>query len=137
MGSSMSQPAPLWVPQQKEETALYKFVTESKKFHGGDSTVDVHRWSIENPDEFWRELWDFLGVIGERGARAYLPSQLPQSTFFPHAKVVLSRELVGTNERCDSGLRGRFIKSGKSVNAYRANQRYFKGCGALYSCWSQ
>lgn len=135
MGSSMSQPAPLWVPQQKEETALYKFVTESKKFHGGDSTVDVHRWSIENPDEFWRELWDFLGVIGERGARAYLPSQLPQSTFFPDAKVSYLENLLaptsGVTLVCEADLsnRGSQLTHTELINAISKVVAHFIAAG--------
>ena len=90
----MSQVAPLWIPERKEETALYKFLQHTKSYHGGESTSDLHRWSVEHPDEFWRELWDFLGVIGERGPRAYLPSQLPESHFFPDAKLSYLENLL-------------------------------------------
>ena len=71
MGCSMSQLAPLWIPEKKEETALFRFLQQTKSFHGGSSTGDLHRWSIEKPEEFWAQLWNFLGVIGEPGARAY------------------------------------------------------------------
>ena len=90
----MSQPARLWVPQKKEETALYKFLMQSKKFHGGDSTIDLHRWSINNPEEFWREIWNFLGVIGEPGQHVHIPAQLPKSIFFPDAKVSYLENLL-------------------------------------------
>ena len=90
----MSQPAPLWVPEKIAETDLYKFLEQTKKFHGGHSTTDLHKWSIEKPDEFWRELWDFLHVLGERGERAYLPAQLPQSLFFPDARLSYLENLL-------------------------------------------
>ena len=90
----MIHPAPLWVPHEKEETALYKFLALSKKFHGGDTTLDLHRWSIDSPDEFWREVWNFLDVIGEPGKHAYLPEELPKSTFFPEAKVSYLENLL-------------------------------------------
>ncbi len=27
----------------------------------------LHRWSVENRDEFWGEVWDFCEVVGEKG----------------------------------------------------------------------
>ena len=90
----MSQAVPLWSPQDMPEIALKRFIEESKNFHGGDSLTDLHKWSIENPDEFWRKVWDFLGVIGERGARSYLPEQLPKSIFFPEAKLSYLENLL-------------------------------------------
>jgi acetoacetyl-CoA synthetase len=90
----MSQLAPLWIPEKKEETALFRFLQDTKSFHGGSSTADLHRWSIEKPEEFWAQLWNFLGVIGEPGARAYQQSELPASTFFPDAKVSYLENLL-------------------------------------------
>ena len=31
--------------------------------------ADLHRWSIEDRGAFWSLVWDFCGVIGERGDR--------------------------------------------------------------------
>jgi len=90
----MSQAALLWSPTSPKESAMYKFLIQTKKFHGGDSTTELYRWSIEKPEEFWGELWDFLEVIGERGKRALLPDPLPQATFFPDAKVSYLENLL-------------------------------------------
>jgi acetoacetyl-CoA synthetase len=85
----MSHSAPIWEPKSIEETALFNFIERTKSFHHGSTTRDLHRWSIEKPEEFWSELWDFLGVIGEKGPRTYLPVQLPESKFFPDGRVVI------------------------------------------------
>lgn len=90
----MSQAAPLWHPQEITESALHKFLLATARFHKGSSTRELHRWSIENPDEFWRELWDFLGVIGTRGDTAVIPSQLPKSRFFPDAQLSYLENLL-------------------------------------------
>ncbi|MFM7500413.1 MAG: acetoacetate--CoA ligase [Actinomycetota bacterium] len=90
----MSQAALLWSPTSPGESAMYKFLIQTKKFHGGDSTTELYRWSIEKPEEFWGELWDFLEVIGERGQRALLPDPLPKATFFPDAKVSYLENLL-------------------------------------------
>jgi len=90
----MSEAALLWSPTSITESAMYKFLVRTKKFHGGDSTTDLYRWSIEEPDEFWGELWDFLDVIGERGQRTALRDPLPKASFFPDAKVSYLENLL-------------------------------------------
>ena len=56
---------------------------------------ELHEWSVKNPEEFWAEVWQFCGVIGERGERII---ERPQSSndpaqmfigtrFFPDAKL--------------------------------------------------
>jgi len=90
----MSQAAPLWHPQEITESALHKFLLATARFHKGSSTRELHRWSIEKPDEFWRELWDFLGVIGSRGDTAVIPAQLPESRFFPNAQLSYLENLL-------------------------------------------
>ena len=59
-----------------------------------ESTVDLHRWSLEDPDGFWSLVWDVFGVVGERGDHAYIPTTLPQARFFPGARVNLAENLL-------------------------------------------
>ena len=59
-----------------------------------ESTVDLHRWSLEDPDGFWSLVWEFFGVVGERGDRAHVPTTLPQAVFFPDARVNLAENLL-------------------------------------------
>jgi len=33
-----------------------------------DHYEDLHRWSVENLADFWGEVWDFVGICGERGS---------------------------------------------------------------------
>lgn len=94
MGCSMSQPAPAWTPHDLEATALYKFLVSTKKFHKGETAADLQRWSVEKPEEFWGALWDFLSVIGEKGARVLEESALPDSLFFPDAQVSYLENLL-------------------------------------------
>ena len=33
-----------------------------------DHYEDLHKWSVDNIGEFWSEVWDFVGVKGEKHA---------------------------------------------------------------------
>lgn len=59
-----------------------------------ESTVDLHRWSLEDPDAFWSLVWESFDVVGERGDLAYVTTTLPQATFFPGAQVNLAENLL-------------------------------------------
>ena len=94
MGCSMSQSARAWTPHNPEATAMYKFLLSTTALHGGQTTADLQRWSVEKPEEFWSALWDFISVIGEKGSRALEVSTLPDSRFFPDAQVSYLENLL-------------------------------------------
>lgn len=58
------------------------------------STPDVHRWSLEDPGAFWSLVWEHFGVVGDRGDRAYVPTELPAAVFFPDARVNLAENML-------------------------------------------
>ena len=60
----MSESRPLWLPSEQRinESNLKKFEdlvyqTEGLSF---DSYSDMHKWSVNKPDQFWKLIWDFL-----------------------------------------------------------------------------
>lgn len=54
---------------------------------GFNSFRDFHRWSFENPDTFWREAWDDLGIVGEPGLRQSSGNGFESTTWFPDARL--------------------------------------------------
>ena len=61
---------------------------------------DLHAWSIAQPDQFWSLVWDQCGVIGEKGARAYVAPQagasMSTAQFFPDASLSVVENLLAT-----------------------------------------
>ena len=53
------------------------------------SSDDLHRYSVEEPESFWAELWDFAGVKGDKGERPWLvdAERMPGARFFPHGRL--------------------------------------------------
>jgi acetoacetyl-CoA synthetase len=62
------------------------------------------RWSTEEREAFWRALWDYTGVIGERGARTLAnPTQMPGARWFPDARLNFAENLITRRAADDSG----------------------------------
>ena len=53
------------------------------------------RWSLANKEVFWRELWDFCGIVGEKGARTLVDGHLmPGAQWFPDAQLNFAENLL-------------------------------------------
>ncbi len=53
------------------------------------------QWSIDRREEFWRAVWDFCGVIGERGERTLVdPERMPGAKWFPDARLNFAENLL-------------------------------------------
>src|SRR5689334_8144135 len=64
------QPELLWQPSERaiEEAQLTQFarqVIRKRKLEVA-SYPEFYQWSVENPEEFWSDVWDFGGVIASR-----------------------------------------------------------------------
>ena len=95
----MSAEPPIWTPSlfRIADANLTRFMT----FAGGRgaATSDYgafHAWSIEQPAAFWEALWEFAGVIGERGAGPALEhgDRMPGARWFGSARLNFAENLL-------------------------------------------
>lgn len=89
----------LWNPsdQQVSGSRLYEFAKTTAKYHKcqPDEYTGLHRWSVEHPSEFWSQLWDCCGIIGDKGKRAFEANDsLLEAQFFPDAKLNYAENLL-------------------------------------------
>ncbi|MXX78991.1 MAG: AMP-binding protein, partial [Gemmatimonadales bacterium] len=62
---------------------------------GADSPEALWRWSIREPAAFWNAVWDFCGVIGERGERVVVDfDRLPGARWYPDARLNYAENLL-------------------------------------------
>ena len=56
--------APLWTPSAERSAGsqLAAFAA-----YAGVGALDLHGWSVAQPDRFWRLVWDWCEVVGEPG----------------------------------------------------------------------
>src|SRR5918999_5956264 len=98
----------LWEPSARavEDAQLTHFARQvaRKRRLELNSYHDVYRWSVERPEQFWAEVWDFCGVIASRRGRAVLidGDKMPGARWFPEARLNLAENLMRRGDRGDA-----------------------------------
>jgi acetoacetyl-CoA synthetase len=147
--------APMWQPSPDRvaHANLTAFAARVAARHGVALAdyATLHRWSVENSEAFWREVWDDAGIVGERGARTLIDGvKMPGARWFPDARLnfaenLLARrstaetdalvfwgedkvkrrvshaDLLAAVSRVAQGLRDAGVQSGDRVAAYMPN----------------
>jgi acetoacetyl-CoA synthetase len=111
--------APLWTPSPDRVagTQVAAFMAEAGQRHGlaFKSYRDLHAWSIAHPDLFWDLVWDFCGVVGEKGGRRLIDGdKMPGSHFFPDAKLNFAENLLRRSDEADA-----MVFRGEDKRTYR------------------
>jgi acetoacetyl-CoA synthetase len=98
----MTQDSPtlLWQPspERLEQANLAGFsalIHQRWKANTSDH-LTLYDWSIREPVKFWESLWDFAGVIGDKGAAPHLvdPKKMPGAKWFPRARLNFAENLL-------------------------------------------
>lgn len=65
------------------------------KFRPEMDYTKLWRWSVENKEEFWSKVWDFCGVIGDKGKTVYKSgARMQDGKFFPDSKLNFAENLL-------------------------------------------
>ena len=100
-------PSPDWSPDPSGQARIHAFAAYAGQRAARDLSdpYDLHAWSVADPDAFWSAVWDFFGVIGDRGETAAVPVCLPDAQFFPGARLNLAEQYLRSQPgRDDVGL---------------------------------
>lgn len=111
---------PLWSPSPERiaTSRIMGFIAEVNRRHGLDLKTyrDLHVWSIEQLGAFWSLMWDFGGVIGDKGARLVIdPEMMAGAKFFPDAKLNFAENLL---RRADDGAAVVFRGEDKAASEF-------------------
>lgn len=91
---------PCWMPDLSDKaTRMAAYIRHLKQVCGIELADydSIWQWSIENPEIFWRSVWDFANVIGEPGSRVLERSQAEGMlgvNWFPEAKLNYAENLL-------------------------------------------
>ncbi len=70
---------------------------------GKRSYEELHAWSVAHSEDFWSRVWDFCGVIGEKGARTLLDGErMPGARWFPDARLNFAENLLRRRDAADA-----------------------------------
>ena len=87
---------PLWQPSKDRvaKARLSAFVKTCDRPRDYDYHA-LWRWSCENPEIFWDKLWDFAGVMGEKGDTVLENApHMMDAQFFPKGKLNYAENLL-------------------------------------------
>src|ERR1044072_6904313 len=90
---------PLWSPSArlKAECRLTAFMkhTGQTGSYGG-----LWRLSVDRPEQFWSSVWDFCGVVGDKGKTVLTDGdKMPGAKFFPEAKINYAENLLRRRDK--------------------------------------
>ncbi|MFC5386630.1 acetoacetate--CoA ligase [Aquamicrobium segne] len=103
----MTAKKPLWTPTAEQIAAspLTAFKAEAEKRTGRNfaNYGQLHSWSVTEPEAFWDLVWDFCGVIGEKGSIVLRHGdKMPGAAFFPEARLNYAENLLGNAGKGDA-----------------------------------
>ncbi len=130
-----SSPQLLWQPSARaiEEAQATQFARQviRKRKLDLNSYPDFHRWTVDNPEEFWADTWDFCGVVASRRGSTVLVdgNKMPGAKWFPEARLNFAENLLRRGDRGDAfvfwdetGFRRRVSYSDLTSDVSRAAQ---------------
>ena len=99
---------PIWSPKQE-------FVLQSRMEHlrqriSSENSIilkdysELHKFSIENQEIFWRTIWEDMGLQGVQGEVALEnPQLMPGAKFFPEGRINFAKNCL-IHDQADDGI---------------------------------
>ena len=100
---------PVWQPSEQRiaDANLTRFIdnfdlSELHLDRGTQSYAELHQWSVDQPESFWKNVWQFCGVVGSQGSeiqtqgesRWQQPKSNRDAIWFPNAQVNYAENLL-------------------------------------------
>jgi acetoacetyl-CoA synthetase len=103
----MNANGPLWSPrpEQVSSAPITDFTRLAQISAGRDLAGDgqLHQWSIDQREDFWDLVWDFAGIVGDKGERAIEHAgAMPGARFFPDATLNFAENFLARNDDEDA-----------------------------------
>ena len=126
---------PIWEPSQEaiEHAQITQFARHIVRKHRLELNTypDFYRWTVDNPETFWSEVWDWCGVIASKKGSTVLTdgNKMPGAKWFPEARLNYAENLLRRGDRGDAfvfwdetGFRRRLSYSDLTSDVSRAAQ---------------
>jgi acetoacetyl-CoA synthetase len=89
--------APLWTPNP--EAAARTGMARFMRLAGKRNYAELHRWSVEQAEDFWDLVWKFGEVRGTPGLRRLINAgRMPGATWFPEGRLNFAENLLRTRD---------------------------------------
>jgi acetoacetyl-CoA synthetase len=106
----MTDIQPLWTPNPERIAAanMTRFIEHVNRKQGLQLSdyPSLYRWSIDEKECFWSEIWDFCGIVGDKGKRILVDGDdIESAQWFPDARLNFAENLL---RRRDDSVACRF-----------------------------
>ena len=98
----------LWQPSADriEQALVSAFLDRINRRHGAAvcDMAGLWQWSVDQPRDFWREVWDFTGIIGSDVGSEVVDdlSRMPGARWFPSARLNFAENLLRRQDHGDA-----------------------------------
>jgi acetoacetyl-CoA synthetase len=99
---------PIWQPSEQaiEQAQLTQFARQAVRKYRLDlnSYPEFYRWTVDNPELFWNEVWDWCGVRASRKGTTVLAGgdKMLGAKWFPEARLNFAENLLRRGDRGDA-----------------------------------
>jgi acetoacetyl-CoA synthetase len=95
----MNETQPLWSPDQASIDAanMTRFIAQvNRNYELAISDYDaLYQWSVDEKESFWSEIWDFCGIVGDKGERILVDGDnIETARWFPDASLNFAENLL-------------------------------------------
>jgi len=100
MTASTDLPTLLWKPSAERiaRSNITAFIAQvnARWQAGATDHASLYEWSIREPERFWESVWDYAGIVGEKGAAPFLVdgARMPGAKWFPNARLNFAENLL-------------------------------------------
>ncbi len=96
---------PIWQPSPARiaDAHLTAFARHVRERWGvtADNYAELHRWSVSRPEQFWRSVWSYCGVLADEydGPAVVDGDRMPGTRWFPEARLNFAENLLRRRDR--------------------------------------
>ena len=116
----------LWSPN-KNKNNLDRFNNSLKNIYNFKSYFELHKWSIEKKDEFWKEIWKFTKIVGDLRGKIYSPNKdFIKTKFFEESKLNYAENCLLKNDNNEAIIFYSENNSRRSITWKKLKENVFK-----------
>jgi len=84
-------------------TQIEKFTKSIEELKSMKRYSEIHKWSVENKEKFWSEVWDFTKIKGDKQGKILKnPDDFINSIFFENFKLNFTENCLNKNDDSDA-----------------------------------
>jgi len=99
---------PIWSPteqaiEQAQITQFARHIVRKYKLEL-NTYPEFYQWTVDNPEQFWSEVWDWCGVVASKKGGTVLVDgdKMPGAKWFPDARLNFAENLLKRGDQGDA-----------------------------------